>query len=60
MHYGKSLLSVFQEIFASINNRFDTDLLSGNRLFNTNENTRILNPTINFIFSTKRFDEKHF
>ena len=51
-----SLSKIDHKLLHSIDTSLTQILLFGNSSFNTNDNTKIINLTIDFVLSTKRFD----
>ena len=61
MEYRNTLLSVIAEINSDLITRNDLALIEtlyfGNNSFSQYDNSRILDPTITFIVTSKRFDD---
>ena len=61
MEYRNTLLSVIAEINSDLITRNDLALIEtlyfGNKSFSQYDNSRILDPTITFIVTSKRFDD---
>ena len=52
-----SLVNIDHKLLDNTNFSLPQILLFGNTTFNAKENTKIINLTIDFVLSTKRFDE---
>ena len=52
-----SLVNIDHKLLDNTNFSLSQILLFGNTTFNAKENTKIINLTIDFVLSTKRFDE---